>query len=395
MLCSSRRNPLDVEKLLHLSLDFLELSPSDLCSCALVAHSWVQPAQSRLFRSPRTTNPYFLLASSNVISLHETLLCEPRLIPLVRELDIRYPYIAQHALDSICRLGFTHVTTLALKIRDDLSSSAAETLRTLSTLPTLRSLSLETIESEKLAFPLCMPLFDRCSSTIEHLTLRCYRFAEDGLSNASYDTARIQLRSLRLEIQRRPKLAHCSSLNPLTLAPFDLSYLKALSVEENSSAPWDCVSWPSIELLDFMPNFKRDTALLKRFSSLHLSNLSFLRLQIRDSILPTLHILKTIARSLENGNAPNLRNIVIVLVDFTTLKSKTPAWVEFDSVLCAFPVGCPEIELEYRYHAHGLKRALTKALLPNSISCGKVKVVRGSWQRSKDDIWWRGMVQKL
>ncbi|KAK7018242.1 hypothetical protein R3P38DRAFT_3558319 [Favolaschia claudopus] len=315
---------------------------------------------------------------------------------VVRELDIRYPYIAQHALDSICRLGFTHVATLALKIRDDLSSSAAETFRTLSTLPSLRSLSLETIESEKLAFPLCMPLFDRCSSTVEHLTLRCYRFAEDGLSIASHDTARIRLRSLRLEIQRRPsKLAHYNSLNPLTLAPLDLSHLKALSVEENSSAPWDCVSWPSIEILDFMPNFNRDTALLKRFSSLHLSNLSFLRLQIRDSILPTLHILKTIACSLGNGNAPNLRNIVIVLVDFTTLKSKTPAWVEFDSVLCAFPVVCPDIELEYRYHAHGLKRALTKALLPSSISCGKVKVVRGSWQRSKDDICWRAKVQRL
>ncbi|KAK7017736.1 hypothetical protein R3P38DRAFT_3274922 [Favolaschia claudopus] len=391
---SSRRNPLDVEKLLHLSLDFLELSPSDLCSCALVARSWVHPAQSRLFRSPRTTNPYFLLASSNVASLHETLLREPRLIHLIRELDIRYPYIAQHALESICRLGFTHVTTLALKIRDDLSSSAAETFRKLSNLPSLRSLSLETIESERLAFPLCMPLFDRCSPTVEHLTLRCYRFAENGLSNASYDTAaRIRLRSLRLEIQRRPKLANCSSLNPLTLAPFDLSHLKALSVEENSSAPWDCVSWPSIEILDFMPNFNRDTTLLKRFSSLPLSNLSFLRLQIRDSILPTLYILKTIARSL--GNAPHLRSIVIVLVDFTTLKSKTPAWVEFDSVLSAFPLGCPDIKLEYRYHAHGLKRALTNALLPSSISCGKVKVVRGSWQRSKDDIWWRGKVQKL
>ncbi|KAK7017213.1 hypothetical protein R3P38DRAFT_2986016 [Favolaschia claudopus] len=70
------QNPFNVPELLDLCISCLE-SPSDLISCALVARSWVHPAQSSLFRAPAEADDFFISRDTMAENLADTLTAFP------------------------------------------------------------------------------------------------------------------------------------------------------------------------------------------------------------------------------------------------------------------------------------------------------------------------------
>ncbi|KAJ7511209.1 hypothetical protein B0H11DRAFT_2269000 [Mycena galericulata] len=106
-----------------------------LMSCALVARSWVNVAQSALLRAPHVTN-YFLLDDDRsqhpLVRLHETLHTFPHLTHHVRDLSLDLivdSLITQTTLDNICTLPFTHLESVSLFVRKDLDYESALSIR--------------------------------------------------------------------------------------------------------------------------------------------------------------------------------------------------------------------------------------------------------------------------
>ncbi|KAJ6535888.1 hypothetical protein B0H10DRAFT_2246481 [Mycena sp. CBHHK59/15] len=127
-----------------------------LMSCALVARSWVNAAQSALLRAPHITNHLLLDEDRSerlLVLFHETLHNFPHLTHHIRDLSLDVIVdclITQTTLDNVCALPFTHLESVSLFLRKDLDYESA--LQQLFSHPTLLRIKLDTPVSNLLFF---------------------------------------------------------------------------------------------------------------------------------------------------------------------------------------------------------------------------------------------------
>ncbi|KAK7006334.1 hypothetical protein R3P38DRAFT_3214379 [Favolaschia claudopus] len=236
-------NPLRIQELLDLCITFLSESPADLLSCSLVARSWVNAAQSELFRTPHLISVRSDRAARKFCN---ALSKSPHLGHHVRELSMgNWPALIQN-LDPVT---FTHLHTLRFYIGN--VSVASELYRPLLSLSTLRTLHLDT-SSRFLASVQFLVL----CPTIRHLNLSCREDYEepqaDFASSLSEKLPFIRLTSLELEISGgEDPVQH--NLNQAALYPLDISELKVLSIWGSSTIRWNSLppaAQESIRIVD-------------------------------------------------------------------------------------------------------------------------------------------------
>ncbi|KAK7046592.1 hypothetical protein R3P38DRAFT_3175868 [Favolaschia claudopus] len=227
------QNPLQIQELIDLCITFLcgPRSWQDLLSCALVARSWVAPAQASLFHTPHVTNHRFMKIDRLALLFCETITAYPFLASYVRELNIvEYFYLQRAAIGKICSTTFPRLECLSINL-SRISIWEGE-LSSLVTLKTLRYLQLDANEG----FPVISSFVSRFTPTIEHLDLRCRQW--DGIL-VDTSVPPIKITSLRLEVQLWN--APPQRLDIGLLYPFEISQLRALEVVDAGSLVWDSI----------------------------------------------------------------------------------------------------------------------------------------------------------
>ncbi|KAF7346984.1 hypothetical protein MVEN_01451200 [Mycena venus] len=197
-------NPLHVPELLHNCIHPLRDSPSDLAACALVARSWVYPAQSHLFR--------------------EVLRLTPHLIPYVRRLGIDILIHPDDVFSDVISLPFTHLVEISTIIT--LSNTSALAMQQLISLPTLSRVRITCYSAVSSAF---QQIWDRSSPSIRSLHLDFQNHPETFEPVPHQCVAPINLEALY--IWYMPDLV-AGWLQHET-CPFKFSNLKVLSVGQN------------------------------------------------------------------------------------------------------------------------------------------------------------------
>ncbi|KAK6978196.1 hypothetical protein R3P38DRAFT_3470237 [Favolaschia claudopus] len=312
-----RQNPIELNELLDHCIGSLAPSPSILTSCALVSRSWAEIAQSHLFRAPHLTNPHCLTSDAPLLELYTILTESPRLLRHIRYISFTMDgELSLATAEKIWSLEFTNLKTVALS--------------TIKLIPSVFIHLLESLHLRRLEFAhhnrdfaSLMHVWERCSPAIRHLDLCCYRgvgaestVLEKGL------VQRITLKSLRLELGIEDD--ELFILQTWTLAPFDLSHLKALSIKFGTT-----LFLPSheVEILELDVG-RNDEAESYDFSSF--PNLRILRINlstdIPDSILNTL-------RTANSASLPHLHTIV---VGISGILADSMDWQSLDWALSAF-----------------------------------------------------------
>ncbi|KAK7042766.1 hypothetical protein R3P38DRAFT_3179295 [Favolaschia claudopus] len=325
------QHPLYILELLDRCLDFLDPACGDLCSCALVARLWVYPAQARLFRAPFLTNKLFSFRDSTALRFHDSLLNNPHLLPLVRELTFRWmTYLTPGVFTQICRLNFTNLEYLTIEpegFGHGDTDTICRGIWDLTSAKTLRSLTLNL--GSAFGFPVSMSILDNASRSIEHLDLFC---ADWSLENFVSPSARaladsIYLTSIRLVLRwDRPKS------DEFTLSmfyPFDLTRLRAIDVCGEGSFPWNSLPKGSIELLAFTPGQHEEEI----FDLSLLPKLSVLRVSTSFEIGAVPSDLSRLLTTIKLGH--RIETIVIYLDPYII------QWAELDLALSSLPHPLP------------------------------------------------------
>ncbi|KAK7024690.1 hypothetical protein R3P38DRAFT_3269481 [Favolaschia claudopus] len=282
-------SPLDVHELLDHTISFLTPSASDLISCALVARSWLDPAQSHLFRVPHDRTPRYNISHSVATSLCRTLSENPPLARHVREFRLCLPAHVDTPLPDLLReIQFPNLQTLDIAYLRTTSAPLPESFAQLFTLKSLKQLKMYLNVPPS---PSLMRAVESCSATIQHLDLVC----SQGLGDVSTaeQAIRIQLKSLRLEYRKQYGPHTIDAMK--FLSPFGLSKLNALAVRGGDFVPWELIETKNIRVLEI------SNVLSEKIPSIDLSqfpNLSVLRIGFLQYVPPTIfETLATIASS--------------------------------------------------------------------------------------------------
>ncbi|KAJ7061608.1 hypothetical protein C8F01DRAFT_1137867 [Mycena amicta] len=228
-------SPLVLPELLDLCLWHIHTSRSDLARCALVARSWLYPAQAHLFRLIDFPLKGGESPSAAWSSRIQALSASPNLLLHVRRVRITAAPGWRTSLEdrlaqiyAVVRLS-AHLEAITFSYigngRDHLTGPALRALQQLISIPTLQAVSLTIMFPGDSAF---VQLWTDCSPAIRHLALVCP--VEEG-STPSMEThvhsdsgapgPRILLDSLSiLSVQN----------SQLKLLPFDMSRVNTLSV---------------------------------------------------------------------------------------------------------------------------------------------------------------------
>ncbi|KAK7056159.1 hypothetical protein R3P38DRAFT_3254063 [Favolaschia claudopus] len=244
------QNPLDVQELLDRCIGPLSESMPTLLSCSLVARSWVNPAQSRIFAtSPhriRTLGYHNANIGTVISQFCDALRDSPHLIHHVRTLhvftDDTISESAPGIGEKLCSIIFTRLERLYFY------SSSWTTLEwhNLSLVHLQRLVSLPSLDSLMLyvpanSFPFFEPLFPHLSPTIKHLNLHCIRWNADDMPVSSDNAPIIQLKSLVLSVME--SVGPIQSLPSTRMfSPFDFSHLWGLQISRFSFH----VLWPTL-----------------------------------------------------------------------------------------------------------------------------------------------------
>ncbi|KAJ7021208.1 hypothetical protein C8F04DRAFT_1314949 [Mycena alexandri] len=362
-----------------------------LMSCALVARSWVNAAQSALLRAPHITNHLLLDEDRSerlLVLFHETLHNFPHLTHHVRDLSLDVIVdclITQTTLDNICALPFIHLESVSLFLRKDLDYESA--LQQLFSHPTLLRIKLDTPVSNLLFFA---EIWNRCSPKIRHLEL----FARFNLWHPHWRrddptcSVPIQLESLQMVFERDEGLAYLrdADVYPWAIYPFDLSHLKALSIRDQKGVPLERFV-KTIRVLDVY-----DTAGEQAIDLSTFPNLSVLRISLNESISPMmLSTLSTVASS-------SIRTIIIDLNFYDGIqgyrrslrKSEYPA---LDSILSTLPMpNPPTIEFEVTVDGNSTHETVMKSF-PALKARNLLRLVRR--REDVSDTWWKDFVDSV
>lgn len=236
-------NALHLPELLDDCIHLLRDSTSDLTACALVARSWVYPAQSHLFaevlrrESERVTDQ---TQWSKLLTILQT--C-PHLIPHVRRL--RIDSLIPNTVSDICSLPFTNLVDVLITVI--LSNTSALAIQQLFSLPTLSSVDISCNFHDLSAF---LQIWDRCSPSINSLALDCFRQSRDAFEPVPHHcVAPINLEALRIVA-----ISGIADWLQHETCPFDFSRLRVLSVGEKLEIlRWKILApaFRTIEALEF------------------------------------------------------------------------------------------------------------------------------------------------
>ncbi|KAK7038340.1 hypothetical protein R3P38DRAFT_2905705 [Favolaschia claudopus] len=374
-------NPLDIQEILDETIGLLAREPSTLLACALVARSWVDTAQSHLFRAPAKTKPKFPFEESLALLFDQALTNNTRLIHHVRELSFavgtRSTVIADEILDKLSRHQFARLERLQL-VAVILKSWPSEAIQRLVKSPSLRYFTV-TDYSEASPPPLAR-WFKGSLSTIQHLDLR-YRLPDSDVpSRAAVDSIPpLFVKSARLEF---------GNSDFSLVYPFSLSRVQALALTRIPSLPLDIIPMDLIRILDLDYH---DT------SPVNLSvfpNLTVLRINVLERFPPAL------LSNLATISPQN--NIQTMVISYLPLDTYVP-WHHFqsiDSLLSQVPhLGDIVVELEFGVRKHSApeqekrweensRDSFVNACERNAFRF----VVRDSEETAE---WWHNLVDKL
>ncbi|KAK7024689.1 hypothetical protein R3P38DRAFT_2950753, partial [Favolaschia claudopus] len=334
-------SPLDVNELLDHTISFLTPSAADLISCALVARSWVDPAQSHLFRVPHDRNFGYNIARSIAVSLFRTLSEKPPLARHVREFRLCLPLHVDTALLELLQgIQFTKLQTLDIVYFRMESIPFPEPFAQLFTMNSLKQLRMY---FDVPPSPSLMRVMQSSSRTIQHLDLVSTQGLGDFPSTLE-QAIQIPLKSLRLNC-RMEYDPHPTTLK--SLSPFGLSELKALAIRGGDIAPWRLIETKNIPVLKIsnVPSNKRTPVDLSQ-----LSNLSILRIKFLLIVPPT--IFKTLATMVSSHR---IHTIFVYFEDYMDLvrfgegsqEGDLSLCEELDQVLSSLPLDpLPSVEVE-------------------------------------------------
>ncbi|KAJ7124223.1 hypothetical protein C8R44DRAFT_875281 [Mycena epipterygia] len=208
-------SPLAIQEIADSCISLLQ-SPSDLRACALVSRSWVYAAQAELFRVVR-------IGTDRMWSkLYTALIDSQYLIRHILKLEVFSTYFSSDTFSALANFPFTHVSHLFAVHR---GAKPALVLQQLISLPTLRRVQLELQDVAPSDFA---SIWNRCPSSLRHLDIY-YDCAPDRGENPfrpiQREFAPVQLDSLHLIS------SYLVGWFIHDLCPFDLSRLKALSLQ--------------------------------------------------------------------------------------------------------------------------------------------------------------------
>ncbi|KAK6988187.1 hypothetical protein R3P38DRAFT_3229423 [Favolaschia claudopus] len=235
------QNPLKIQELLDHCISFLAHSTKDLVSCASVAHRWVQPAQSNLFRCP------LFDISRALEKFYYALEASPHLAAYVHELHLDFDhYGILPIFHALCGLPFPQLDILHLKLgkvfrHPDSPHHIRQMLRLLAS-PRLRHVSLNVYWSGGAS---CAHMLSNCSPTIQHLYLYGGRWENESVTSAPLPNS---FKSLHLHVADFDGGFPRASDQPARSFPFESSSLEALAIN-GKSIPWHTISKSNIQIL--------------------------------------------------------------------------------------------------------------------------------------------------
>ncbi|KAK7018210.1 hypothetical protein R3P38DRAFT_2981774 [Favolaschia claudopus] len=228
-------SPLDVQELVDLCISFLSDTPEDLTTCSMVARSWMDAAQAKLFFAPHLTNVRVITTVDRVaLKFYDILVTSPHLLRYVRAICLIQATLSSSTDAKLSCLEFPRLETLSLD-----TVYLAHWMPHLGSLPkspSLRRLHLFLPG----AFTHSAHLLEDFSPTVQHLELLCTHWDPTELTPGPGSVPSIYLTSLYLRVLDDPyETPQC--LSSTATYPFNLEQLKYLAI-------WDarCIAWDSI-----------------------------------------------------------------------------------------------------------------------------------------------------
>ncbi|KAK6969152.1 hypothetical protein R3P38DRAFT_2588661 [Favolaschia claudopus] len=352
---SETLHPLAIQELLDRCVDFLSGSPRDLVSASLVARSWVDIAQSNLYRAPHLSNYCFLYTDKTVLQFCSTVTASPRLLSYVRRLTIVSRFLSSPTIGKMSNLPFTRLDKLTLSLHH---SCFLDTLKPLLQLPTLRTLEVDATSPD----PLIMRVLLSVTLTIKHFDLRCARW-QSCVDPRDYPVVR--LKSLGVSLSNlgddRPQ-----SLAPNLLYPLDISHLKALILSDGRSIMWDTIPAQTKAMINFLEinGWLADGVDLSAFS-----NLAILRVTLHDQITVSLR------RTLATIRSPHRLHTIVFCVE-DPFEITDDIWKPLDIILSDSQISGCLIEFEAAAESYGSDNQIDvdfhAAVSRNTVSFGRL-----------------------
>ncbi|KAK6974130.1 hypothetical protein R3P38DRAFT_3134144 [Favolaschia claudopus] len=383
-----KESPLNIPELLDLCMRSLAGSTPDLLNCALVARSWVVPAQKQIFYSPRATNGRIYTTESVSVGLNEALCSNPRLVTYVGAIDLcvgdllGFTKLATFA--KLCAHDFTQLRSLVLYI---LCEVPTDDLQRILSSPSLRFLKLVVVYPKPPAdmyFPPPSHFLVHCSPALRHVDLM---YTPTGPPPDNLLDAFIPVKSARLD----------HSVLPSWLYPFDLSELKALALEKITSIPWDLFPIQNLQILEIGASNELAPVELSSLPSLELLRFN----------LPAC-IPQMISTSL--ATMPRSSKIHTILLSYTPNRDAPPNELDMadfeviDDILAGLELSLhPIVEFEYHVESHdtfNLRRAKRweaklKDAFQIAVSRNRFRFVMRNGTQDEVFHWWRDLVFKL
>ncbi|KAK7014019.1 hypothetical protein R3P38DRAFT_3277702 [Favolaschia claudopus] len=379
-------SPLDVHELLDHTISFLTPSAANLISCALVARSWLDPAQSHLFRVPHDRNSRYNISHSVATSLCRTLSENPPLARHVREFRLCLPAHVDTALPELVReIQFPNLQTLDIAYFRTDSTPFPESFAQLFTLKSLKQLKMYLSAPPS---PSLMRAVQSCSATIQHLDLVCSH-GLGGLSTAGQDI-RIHLKSLRMNYRKEYDPNPHPAIDTLKFfPPFGLSELNAVAIRGGDFVPWGLIKTKNIRVLEI------SNVLSVKIPSISLSqfpNLSVLRIGFLQYVPPTIfETLATIASS------HRIHTISVYFEDHMELgrfeqddEDAFSLCEELDQVLSSVPLDpLPSVEVEVEADQEKVQSSFPRLVAKNMLRIIPFAGYKGQLS------WWQNAIIQL
>ncbi|KAJ7096817.1 hypothetical protein C8R44DRAFT_812322 [Mycena epipterygia] len=246
------------QELINHIITFLHDSPADWPAIALVCRSWVDPAQSHIFRRLPLYSPRRDENQRRWARFHATSINSPRLIRHVRQLDVTSFYVSAETFHAICNFPFTHLERVLVSYSNPTPLHTLGMQQLLS-LPTLCRLTIGCHETEPAAF---FEIWERFSAGLRHLELVYYSTSTELFHPTHNSPSFIGLESFNLPFTAVLGLLDWL-MHPLCL--FDFSGLKALSTANGMELLGSSNFAPALETIQTLNLFP--TVFLSYFST--------------------------------------------------------------------------------------------------------------------------------
>ncbi|KAK7030141.1 hypothetical protein R3P38DRAFT_2933373 [Favolaschia claudopus] len=363
-------SPLDVQELVDLCIDHLFDDPESLISCSLVAHSWVQSAQAKLFCAPHLTNYRVISSDCIALKLHRVLNTSPHLLRHVRSMLLVENRLHYTTDAKLSQLGFSRLDTLSLQIVNTINNEIH--IGSLMRYPNLRRLRCLFV----LGFSECARYMENFSSTVEHLDLECFHWEliHFNVPIDSQTVPRIQLKSLYLNLLDKPKQPQ--RLWPTALYPFGLGRLKYLGVWRARLIQWDTIPHETNQSIEELQIGIEDTERVDLSPLIHLRTLHLILLSPSNVIPPGCRY------TITSLTAHHCVNVITLWVGDLEFEEDDESR-RLDLALATLPLEPrPTVEFESSIKEEGREESL-KRLFPKLVAQNQFRIVYCPWPVSE------------